>query len=90
MANAIKLAMGLHVPYNSTTRPERTGGQVVAHLPYAQWTANKRIKDASATGATILATACPFCEQHLYETTRANNQPIQIIDVAEILFKSLS
>jgi len=51
--------------------------------------ARKRLEQASQTGATVLATACPFCEQHLMDVAGAQGGNIEVVDVAELLIRSL-
>jgi heterodisulfide reductase subunit D len=48
-----------------------------------------RIRSAEATGATILATACPFCELNLQAGADLIDSEIRILDVMDLLAKSL-
>ena len=47
--------------------------------------AKKRIDEACDTGAQILVTACPFCEQNLSEAARLSERRIVVKDISEIL-----
>ncbi len=49
--------------------------------------AEMRVKDAVALGATVLATACPFCILTLEDAvkTTGNEERIRVMDVAELL-----
>jgi Fe-S oxidoreductase len=50
-----------------------------------------RIEQALATGATVLATACPYCITMFEDSIRTLNaeDKIKIKDVAELLLESL-
>ena len=50
-----------------------------------------RIEEALATGATVLATACPYCITMFEDSVRTLNadDKIKIKDVAELLLESL-
>lgn len=47
--------------------------------------AEKRIEDAETTGASILVTACPFCEQTLREAVQRRGEKITVADITEII-----
>jgi Fe-S oxidoreductase len=55
----------------------------------ALWTANERLKEARATGAVALVTACPWCERNFKDAARENGEDIQIYDIAELAWKAL-
>jgi Fe-S oxidoreductase len=44
-----------------------------------------RLREANATGATTLAVGCPFCMVMLSDASRAADNSIQVVDVAEIV-----
>ena len=48
-----------------------------------------RVRDAVATGATDFVTACPFCYQGLLVGITAEEAPIQMRDITEILTRAL-
>lgn len=50
-----------------------------------------RAKEALATGAKTVATACPFCMTMMTDGVKAQNQgePVQVKDIAEIIAESL-
>jgi len=50
----------------------------------ALWTANERLKEAGATGAAALVTACPWCERNFKDAIKEYGQDIEIYDIAEI------
>jgi len=61
------------------------GGRMWLDTPVEQRFSNLRIQDAKATGATTLATACPFCAVCLEDSARlAGPSSIQVLDLAEI------
>ena len=48
-----------------------------------------RVKSAEKTGAEILATACPFCENNLIAGAERIGSKIRIVDVVDLLAESL-
>ena len=56
---------------------------------YAMWTANERLKEAEATGATALVTSCPWCEKNFKDAVKEYGLNIEIYDIAEIVSKSI-
>lgn len=62
------------------------GGGVKGAFPdYALETAIKRLKEAEETGATILASACPFCWRNLNDAIEATGSKLKMMDITEIL-----
>jgi len=53
------------------------------------WTANERLKEAKATGATALVTSCPWCERNFKDAAKEYGEDIEIYDIAEIAQKAL-
>jgi Fe-S oxidoreductase len=51
--------------------------------------AGVRIEQLTATGADMIAVACPYCLQMLEETTKSMGQEIPVMDISEILAESL-
>ena len=51
--------------------------------------ANVRLKQLIDTGADIIAVACPYCLQMFEETLKSMNSEIEVLDVTEILYKSI-
>jgi heterodisulfide reductase subunit D len=47
--------------------------------------AKRRVEEAAQTGAELLVSACPFCEQNLKEAARSIRNEIRVMDVAELL-----
>ncbi len=48
-----------------------------------------RLNQLAATGADVIAVACPYCQQMLEETAKSTAVEIEVLDVAEILAASL-
>lgn len=48
-----------------------------------------RVREAAATGATILTSACQQCVQTLQMAARQQKLPIEVLDVTELLWRSL-
>jgi len=49
-----------------------------------------RLEQLAATGADVIAVACPYCQQMLEETVKSMGMEIEVMDVAEILAASLA
>jgi Fe-S oxidoreductase len=56
---------------------------------FAMWTANERLKEAKATGATALVTSCPWCERNFKDAVKKYQEEIEVYDVAEIAFQAI-
>jgi len=62
---------------------------------WMEWEKDERIGDIRInqlvdTGAEIIAVACPYCLQMFEETIKSMDLNIQVMDIAEILYESLS
>ena len=55
----------------------------------AVWTANERLKEAKATGATALVTSCPWCERNFKDAVKEYGEKIEVYDIAEIARKAI-
>lgn len=62
------------------------GGIWLSDPELATWVAEARVREAKATGAEILATACPWCRSLLSKASAALGNPVQVLDVLELLF----
>ncbi|HEY98210.1 MAG TPA: (Fe-S)-binding protein [Dehalococcoidia bacterium] len=60
-----------------------------ANPELALWTANERLKEARATGASALVTACPWCVRNFRDTVKEYGEDIKIYDISEIVKKAL-
>ena len=61
---------------------------------WMEWEKNERIADVRLkqlieTGADVIAVACPYCLQMFEETLKSMNSEIEVLDVTEILYKSM-
>ncbi len=61
------------------------GGVTDSNPEFASWTANERISEAKATGATVLASACPWCEKVFNDAVKKSKSDIKIMDIIELL-----
>ena len=62
-------------------KEEEHGVEAVSHNRFTQ---------AQATGATTLSVGCPFCATMMIDANREEGEPMQVIDVAEIVADSIS
>jgi len=66
------------------------GGGLKAGFPEVQQQMSQaRVRSAVATGATDFVTACPFCYQGLQVGITAEEAPIQMRDITELLTRAL-
>lgn len=56
----------------------------------SQAIAVKRVHEAAATGATILASACQQCVQTLQTAARQEKLPLEVLDITELLWRSFT
>jgi Fe-S oxidoreductase len=60
-----------------------------ANPELALWTANERLKEAKATGATALVTSCPWCERNFKDAVRQYGVDLAVCDIAELVRQSI-
>jgi heterodisulfide reductase subunit D len=65
------------------------GGLKTLDQALALKVAEKRIEDAEATGASILVTSCPFCEQTLREAAIKRGGGIKVADITDLIVQRL-
>jgi Fe-S oxidoreductase len=66
-----------------------TGGGVKESNPeFAAWTAAERLKEAEATGAAALVTACPGCEKNFTGALKGSSSPLQVYDIVQLLARA--
>ena len=65
------------------------GGVLAAYPDFATWTAEERVEEAEATGASVLAAACPWCEYNLESGIEVRKSRMELFDVAEIVWRSI-
>jgi Fe-S oxidoreductase len=66
------------------------GGVYEAYPEFARWAAGERLDEAAATGAEALVTSCPWCERVFRDAAVETGSKLRIIDLAEVLIKSLA
>ena len=67
------------------------GGGVKTAYPEASLAiAKKRLRDAEATGADALVTACPFCVQSLRAAAEATGSKMEVLPLEVLVWRSLS
>jgi Fe-S oxidoreductase len=66
------------------------GGRMWLETPPGERFADLRVMEAAQTGASILATACPFCLVCLEDSLKAaGDLDMRVLDVAEIVWESI-
>ncbi len=60
-----------------------------ANSELSLWTANERLKEAKATGATALVTSCPWCVKNFRDAVAEYGTEIEIYDISELAGKAL-
>ncbi|MFH1646413.1 MAG: (Fe-S)-binding protein [Chloroflexota bacterium] len=65
------------------------GGVVESNPEFSTWTALERIREAEATGAEALVTACPWCVKNFNEAIKENGSSLKVYDVVELLAKAI-
>jgi Fe-S oxidoreductase len=65
------------------------GGAREAYPDFSNWTANERITEAKATGATAIVSACPWCERNFLDAVRKNNDPLEVLDIVDLVQQAL-
>jgi Fe-S oxidoreductase len=63
------------------------GGAKAAFNDFALWTGGERVKEAAQTGATVLASACPFCQRNLDESK--SGAKMEVVDLMELVERAL-
>ncbi|MGD1117880.1 MAG: (Fe-S)-binding protein [Dehalococcoidales bacterium] len=64
------------------------GGVSDSNPDFSMWTALERIKEAEATGADAIATACPWCVKNFNEAIAKKGSNLKVYDVIELLEKA--
>jgi Fe-S oxidoreductase len=65
------------------------GGCSETSPEFSLWTAGERITEARATGANALVSACPWCENNFKAAVDENGQPIQVLDILDLVHQAL-
>lgn len=61
------------------------GGGMYVELEEGERPSHRRVAQAGDSGASIMATACPFCVLNFEDGTKTTGSSIKIMDVAELL-----
>ena len=65
------------------------GGVRTGKLDFAQSTAQRRVQEAEGTGADLMVTACPFCEQNFLDYMDTAESSLKLVDVVALLKRSV-
>jgi len=65
------------------------GGVTETNPEFAQWTASERIKEAEASGAGAIVTACPGCERSFKDAIKRSGSSLKVYDVVELAAESI-
>ena len=65
------------------------GGVIDAFPDFAAWTARERIKEAKASGAEALVTACPWCQRSFMDAMEPDGDGFKVFDVVELVQEAL-
>jgi Fe-S oxidoreductase len=65
------------------------GGVNDSNPEFSIWTATERIKEAESTGASAIATACPWCIRNFTEAIREKGSGLKVFDVIDLLEKAV-
>jgi len=61
------------------------GGVIDTYPEFNNFTATERIREAKATGADAIVTACPWCERSLRDAVEEMGDKIQVLDIVELV-----
>lgn len=56
---------------------------------FSQFTGKERLNEAKKTGAHVIITACPYCQNQFSELNHSSNKKIKIIDIHDLLAESI-
>ena len=65
------------------------GGVKTAYPEVAMETAKMRVREAKDTGAEMIVTCCPFCEMNLKDGANADPEPMQVVDLLQLVSEAL-
>jgi len=65
------------------------GGVNESNPDFSMWTAAERIKEAEATGASAIATTCPWCVKNFNGAIKETGSSLKVYDVIELLEKAI-
>ena len=65
------------------------GGVIDAFPDFASWTAWERIKEAKASGAEAIVTACPWCQRNFKDAIEQKGDNFKIYDIVELVQEAI-
>lgn len=65
------------------------GGCSESNPEFSKWTANERVTEANATGASALVTACPWCKDNFVNAVDEDGNKIDVLDIIELVQKAI-
>jgi len=65
------------------------GGVIESNPEFSMWTAGERIDEAALTGASAIATTCPWCVRNFKGAIARNGSRLEVYDVIDLLAKAL-
>jgi len=65
------------------------GGVIDAYPEFNNFTATERIKEAKATGAEAIITACSWCQRSLTDAVRSMGEKMKVIDIVELVEQAI-
>ncbi|MHA2199507.1 MAG: (Fe-S)-binding protein [Candidatus Thorarchaeota archaeon] len=60
-----------------------------AYPDFALFASNERVEEAEATGADTIVSACPFCKTNLQDALKTKEDPLDFLDLTQLVLKSL-
>jgi Fe-S oxidoreductase len=65
------------------------GGVIDAYPDFARWSAWERLKEAKASGAEALVTACPWCQRNFRDALEQKDDKFPVYDMVELIQESI-
>ncbi len=65
------------------------GGVKEAYPDFAEWTAAKRLEEATTVGAKALVSACPWCKRNFIDARAKAGATIDVYDIVELVERAL-
>jgi Fe-S oxidoreductase len=65
------------------------GGVKSAYPDFAVWSAKERVKEAKATEAEVLVSACPWCESNLGDAVQGEQNTMPIVNILDLVMEAL-
>jgi Fe-S oxidoreductase len=65
------------------------GGVKDAYPDFAIWTGTERLKEAKATGAEAIVTACPWCKRNFTDVIGETQDRFKVFDIVELVQQAI-